>query len=432
MTKKNAYDDTLAAMYGLRRFGIKLGLSTTRNILKELGDPHTRFSTIHVAGTNGKGSIASCIASILRGAGYKTGLYTSPHLVKFNERILVDGRQIPDGHVVQAFEAVRKASVGMREATFFEYATAMALFEFQRQNVEWAVMETGMGGRLDATNVIEPELSIVSNISVEHRDYLGHTIALIAGEKGGIIKPGVPVVTGAKQKAAIEVLEKIAKEKSSPLFRMGKDFRVKRSKDGGFSYYGMDQTWKNMSTPLPGSHQIENAAIALAACEILKRKKVGLSDETIRAGVAENSWPGRLEVVSSSPFTLLDGAHNLMGARALGKFMANHLEKEKTTLVIGILDDKPYAAMLKSLVPHCARVILTMPETERALPPETLLKEAEKMSDHVSIIPSVKEAVIQAIDQAKPDETVCIAGSLYVVGEAKQALSQLKGDGAQG
>jgi len=197
---------------------------------------------------------------------------------------------------------------------------------------------------------------------------------------------------------------------------------VKRGKGGIFSYYGMDQTWKNMSTPLPGSHQVENAAIALAACEILNRKKVGLSYEKIQAGVAENRWPGRLEVVLSSPFTLLDGAHNLMGARALGKFMANHLEKEKTTLVIGILDDKPYAAMLKSLIPHCARVILTRPETDRALPPEILFKEAEKMSDHATIIPCVKEAVTKAIKDAKPDDTVCIAGSLYVVGEAKQAL----------
>jgi len=370
-SQKDSYSNILKSMYSLRRFGIKLGLSTIRRILKGLGNPQDNFSCIHVAGTNGKGSVASALASILNASGYKTGLYTSPHLVRFNERITVRNHPVSNDKVVESYKAVKRAHFGDREPTFFEFTTAMAFYEFSRQKMDWAVIETGMGGRLDATNIIKPALSIITNISVEHREYLGNTIAEIAGEKGGIIKRNIPVVTGIKQKHAVSVVKEIAKTKSAPFFLLGDDFKVKRNKSGNFTYFGMDNTWRNLQTGLLGNYQVDNAALVVAACEVLNRKKADIPLKSIREGLTNNSWPGRLEVVSKDPFILLDGAHNLIAARNLSNYLSNNLSNRNITLVIGILDDKPYKAMLKSLLPVCKRAIITSPIIDRALAPET-------------------------------------------------------------
>ncbi|MCU0613914.1 MAG: Mur ligase family protein, partial [Desulfobacterales bacterium] len=274
MQFQDRYNQCLQSMFGLRRFGIKLGLDTIRAILKGLDNPQSKFLSIHVAGTNGKGSIASALSSIFKQAGYCVGLYTSPHLVKFNERIRINGTPISDMDVLNAYEAVKVVYEGDRDPTFFEYTTAMAFHEFARAKVDWAIVETGMGGRLDATNVLKPRLSIISNISLEHRQYLGNTIAEITAEKGGIIKHGIPVVTGVNQKEAVEVLKDIAQKQEAPLFRLGEHFRVRKNKNSNtFSYVGISSTWKNMKAGLQGNHQIENAALALAACEILDRQK---------------------------------------------------------------------------------------------------------------------------------------------------------------
>lgn len=407
-------------MYGLRRFGIKLGLSTIRHILNGLGNPHTSFKTVHVAGTNGKGSIASTLATVLHAAGYKVGLYTSPHLVRFNERICINNRQISDAHVVEAYRAVNAVRSGSREPTFFEYATAMALHEFGKRRVDWAVIETGMGGRLDATNVIDPRLSIITNISVEHRMYLGNTIAEITGEKAGIIKRGRPVVTGVRQQSAWDVIKDAADKVSAPVYRLGDAFRVRRQKNGTFTYYGFENTWKGLRTALQGSHQVENAALVLAACEVFKKDGVEIAPDNIRYGLEKNVWPGRLEVVQKSPMVLLDGAHNLYAARNLGKFLSTDLKARKKTLVVGILDDKPYVPMLKSLVPSCDRVVLTRAKIDRALPAEVLLATTQEMTSDITVIPDVAEAVQYAIDTSEKDDAICVAGSLYVVGEAKE------------
>ena len=419
MTPSAPYNDCLKAMYGLRRFGIILGLATIKQILEGLGNPHNRFECIHVAGTNGKGSIASALASILHASGYKVGLYTSPHLVRFNERIRINNRPITDENVVASYEAVTGVYHGTREPTFFEYSTAMALHEFGRQNEDLDVIETGMVGRLDATNVIQPALAIISNISVEHRMYLGNTIAQIATEKGGIIKRRRPVVTGVKQKKAHSVIEAIASKKEAPLYRLGDQFRVRRSKDGTFMYHGLDNVWHNMQTGLLGNYQIDNAALVLAACELLNRNALNIPLECIREGLENNHWPGRLEVVSESPLILLDGAHNFIAARNLGKFLSKNLANQKITLVVGMLDDKPYAGILRSLLPHCSKVILTRPKIERALPPETLFSVARKIVSDITTIPDVASAIKYAIDTTSPQDAICIAGSLYVVGEAK-------------
>ncbi len=410
-------------MYGLRRFGIKLGLSTIRNILQGLGNPQDSFKCIHVAGTNGKGSIASILSSILHASGYKVGLYTSPHLVKFNERICIDNEQISDQDVVAAYQAVRNVPQGERELTYFEYATAMALYEFKKNCVDWAVIETGMGGRLDATNMVKPAVCVISNISIEHSDYLGNTISEIAGEKGGIIKKGIPVVTGARQKQAIQVLRKIAAERNAPIYRLGKEFRVRRYRKGTFTYYGINTKWPDMQTGLLGNHQVDNTALVLAACEIIKTKKAGrITLESIRQGIDENRWPGRLEVVSESPYVILDGAHNLVAAKNLSDFLLSNINGRHLTLVMGVLDDKPYEAMLKFLLPVCNKVILTRPTIDRSLDPEKLYPIAKKMVKDVKIIPDVAKAVSHAVKNTSSDDAVCIAGSLYVVGEAKEKL----------
>ena len=267
---ESTYDACLRKMYRLGRFGIILGLTTIQDILSSLGNPQDTFKSIHIAGTNGKGSTASALATILRLAGYKVGLYTSPHLVRFNERIQINGHPITDECVVAAYEAVNSAHKGTREPTFFELTTAMAFHEFARQKVDWAIVETGMGGRLDATNIVTPRLSIITNISLEHQAYLGKTIPKITGEKAGIIKEGVPVVTGVRQPSAVRVLTQHAKEKNAPLYRLGEDFGVRRHPGSeSFTYCGITSVWKNMRSGLAGRYQADNAALVLAACELL-------------------------------------------------------------------------------------------------------------------------------------------------------------------
>jgi dihydrofolate synthase/folylpolyglutamate synthase len=418
MNSKDHYNKCIQTMYGLRRFGIKLGLSTIKSMMHSLGNPQDKFSCIHVAGTNGKGSIASSIASILKESNYRVGLYTSPHLVRFNERIQINNQAVSDKNIVEAYEALKNISTGKREPTFFEYSTAMALYEFGKQKVGWAVIETGMGGRLDATNIIKPALTIISNISLEHRMYLGNTIKQIAGEKGGIIKNNIPIVTGARQKGAISTLKDIARKKSAPFFRLGDEFKVRRNKNKTFNYFGIENTWRDLRTGLQGNHQIDNAGLVLAACELLNKNRAELPFKSIKKGLEKNRWPGRLDIVSENPLIILDGAHNIIATRRLVKYLSKNLSSRNITLVAGILDDKPYSSMLKTLCSVCNRAILTQPKINRALPPEKLYSAAKEVISDIKIIPDVSQAIKHAIKTTPKNDAICIAGSLYLVGEA--------------
>ncbi|QTA82895.1 Dihydrofolate synthase/folylpolyglutamate synthase [Desulfonema limicola] len=420
MTSKKYYKECLETMFGLHRFGIKLGLETIGNILSSIGNPHKKLKTIHIAGTNGKGSVASALSTILSLAGYKTGLYTSPHLVHFNERICINNIPVSDDDIVEAYDAVKNVPDGEREPTFFEAATAMAFYTFAKHNVQWAVIETGMGGRLDATNIISPNLSIITNISLEHQEYLGDTIAMIAREKGGIIKQGIPVITGDKQEDVISILKDIAGRLNAPFYSIGNDFNI----DDKFTYSGINNTWDNIKTGLAGKHQIENAALVLAACEVLNLKDTAIDHEKIRQGLIDNHWPGRLEIVSRSPLVIIDGAHNLAAAKKLGIYLSEELQNFEITLIIGILADKPYKDILQYLLPACKKVILTQPKTGRAIPVETLYPAAKAIIDNIDIIPDVDKAVIHAVIHASPKEAICIAGSLYVAGEAKEIIEK--------
>ncbi len=413
-------------MFGLRRFGIKLGLDIIQNILNGLGNPQNRFRSIHIAGTNGKGSVASTLASILHQAGFRVGLYTSPHLVHFNERIRINNRDISNDEVVKLYQAVLKVHQGDREPTFFEFTTAMALLSFGNHQVDWAIIETGMGGRLDATNMIEPAISIITNISLEHQFYLGKTLAEIAGEKAGIIKNQTPVISAVKKDAARQVVKEIARKKDAPLFQMGRDFRVRRKTQHSqiFSYYGMDHVWRDLRTALQGRFQVENAALALAACELIRREGEPLPLEQIIEGLEWVQWPGRLEMIQGQPMMILDGAHNLRSAYTLADFLQEEIKPRKITLVAGILDDKPYEKMLKALLKVCDRAVFTRPEIDRSLPPETLAAVARPMLADVTVVPEVGPAIKHAIRAADPNDVVCVAGSLYLVGDAKKALAK--------
>lgn len=411
-------------MFGLRRFGIKLGLEVIRAIMASLGNPQNRYAVVHVAGTNGKGSVASAVAAILQQAGYRTGLYTSPHLVRFNERIQVDRRPISDAAVVEAYRRVKKVAAGKREPTFFEFSTAMALYEFGRREVDWAVVETGMGGRLDATNIVRPRLSIITNISLEHREYLGSSIAAIAGEKAGIIKRRTPIVTGTRRPPAAAVIAEAAERRNAPIFRYGRDFRVRRKSDGRFDYFGIHLVLRDLTTGLQGAFQVDNAALALAGCEVLMRRGAGIDADHLREGLSRNEWPGRLETVAAEPLIMVDGAHNLAAARQLARHLGAAFGHRPITLVIGILDDKPYRAMLEALLPVCRRVVFTRAGIGRALPAETLAAAAKGAAAVVEVVDAVPRAVQRAVDTLPAGGVICIAGSLYVVGEATAAFAQ--------
>ncbi len=419
--KKNSYQKCLDKIYKLGRFGIKLELDTISNILNLLDNPEKKYNLVHVAGTNGKGSTATYIASILQKAGFKTGIYTSPHLVQFNERIAINGRDISNDDVVNAYEAVNKVDTGERKATFFEIATAMGFYYFAKKSVQWAVIETGMGGRFDATNIIKPKVSVITNLSIEHTDYLGNTIKALAKEKGGIIKACTPVVTGVSQPSGLKVIKKIAKEKSSELYIYKKDFSArKNSGQHHYVYKGLKQNFNHLIKPLPGDHQKENLSLALAACELIFDN---LDENLVKEGLAITKWPGRLEHVQDKPLVIIDGAHNLKAAKVLGKYLASTLKNRKLTLVLGILDDKPYEKMLESLVPCADNIIITKAKIDRSLEPSILKKAVQKITNNpVTIIKDVKKAVTHAIDISKYEDAVCIAGSLYVAGEAREKL----------
>ncbi|MBI5063563.1 MAG: bifunctional folylpolyglutamate synthase/dihydrofolate synthase [Desulfatitalea sp.] len=414
-------------MFRLHRFGIKLGLETISTMLSALGDPQNQFHSIHIAGTNGKGSVAAMLATILRQAGYKVGRYTSPHLERFNERICINDQPIDDEAVVRSCQRTMAIENLPRQPTFFEFTTAMALDEFARQKVQWAVIETGMGGRLDATNVLHPALAVITNISLEHRAYLGSTIADIAGEKAGIIKAHTPVVTGVRQPSASKVIADRAATLGAPLYRHGQEFRNRRRQNMQFDYYGIDHTYHSLRLGLSGDHQVDNAALVLAACELLERNgRVVIREEALRQGLEDTRWPGRLEVAGTAPDIILDGAHNLMSARILSRHLRRYLHNRNITLVIGILEDKPFRNILKDLVASCSRVIVTQPEIDRAIPVHQLEAAAREFSQNVEVRADVGEALRYAVATSAKEDVVCVAGSLYVVGEAKTALANMK------
>jgi dihydrofolate synthase/folylpolyglutamate synthase len=414
------HDEAIAYLASLDKMGIRMGLDEVRRLLANLGDPHLAYPSLLIGGTNGKGSIAAMTAAVLFRSGLRTGLYTSPHLVDLNERIRVDRRQISHRQLIVAIGEVRKR---MKEpVTWFEFVTAMAFLHFAREHIDIAVLEVGMGGRLDATNVTEPVVSVVSNVSLEHQAYLGNRLSQIAGEKGEIIRRGRPCITAAKQPQVVRVLEALCRERQAPLYRLGDDFPVRKNPDGTFHYRGLNRAYPRLVCPLYGRHQYANAGVALAAIEALAGQGYKISDEAIEEGLKETRWEGRLEVLGHEPTVLLDGAHNPAGITTLCRTLQSDFHYRRLIVVFGVLSDKNTARMLPPLCRLAHRLILTEPYIGRALPSRDMLALAKRYHRRVAVVESPREALEAALESAEISDLICITGSLYLVGEIKKAF----------
>lgn len=424
------YAATIEYLYGLQKYGMKFGLDNMKRLMSLLGNPHTSFRSVHVAGTNGKGSTSAMIESMLRTSGMKTGLFTSPHLVSFTERIRINGTEIAEGDVIDLAAEVKSAADGIEDfcPTFFEVVTAMAFLFFSKEKVEWAVIETGMGGRLDATNIIMPEASVITSIAMDHSEFLGRTIREIAGEKAGIIKGAVPVITAAQQPEAMDVLRRRAAETGSALSCADEHFSAEMVSDSpegiSFNYYGQ-KDYTGLQLPLAGDHQVRNAGVAIRTVEVLSERCSG-PDPDIRSGLKQLRWPGRLEMIKDVPPVLIDGAHNPAAAVVLARYLEKLLTSRyrRIILVAGVMADKDIPGILGPLLPLAAEIICASPAYGRAAAPDHLAAHAAAMGYNASQAISIAEAINMAERRCKPGDLIVITGSFYTIGEAKETLVQ--------
>ncbi len=424
------YDASLADLDALAARGMRLDPAPFERLLQKLDNPHHAYRTILVGGTNGKGSTAAMIASMLTRVGLRVGLYTSPHLVDVRERIRVDRVFISSQELSEYLLAIRQVEDG--GATYFEYLTAAAFLHFHAWRIDLAVLEVGMGGRLDATNVVSPVLSIICNVTLEHTEYLGRRLQDIAGEKAGIIRPGGLCLTAARQEAVKKMLRAYCRGIGATLHEMGRDFSVRTFPDGSFAYRGHSLSLRNLRTTLPGKHQIRNAALAIAAVESLALRGFPIDDHAIRVGIASVNWPGRLETVAKRPLLVLDGAHNPAAVAVLCDALKGSFTWRKLIVIFGVLKDKNYPAMMKRLGALADLLILTAPTTDRAVSPDNLLVIARQYAHAVEVMPEPEQALKKARAIADSDDLICVTGSLYLVGEIKGHLaSPVHGSGSR-
>jgi dihydrofolate synthase/folylpolyglutamate synthase len=419
---QDAYRKSLDYLYHLEKFGMIFGLTQVEKILNAIGNPHKEIQAIHIGGTNGKGSTAAMMSSILQKEGYRVGLYTSPHLVRFTERIRVNGKEIGEEEVAGLTQWMREEieSAGIAPSfTFFDFTTAMALHYFNQNSVDLAILEVGLGGRLDSTNVVDPLISVITNIAKDHEEYLGKTILKIAREKAGIIKKRRPLITAAMQPQVLRLFSKICHEKRASYLRVGKEFRYVWKGDEDFDYEGLDRKLWGVHLNLKGFHQIVNATTALGAMEVLDDLGYRVSTEAMVDGLREVAWPGRLEMVSASPRVILDGAHNPAGALALQESLRKEFQFEHLILLVGIMKDKDSRSMLHLLAPLADTIILTRPHTERAAPPLSLKKALGRSGKKAEIEEDLKKAIDRGLFLTQEGDLLCITGSLYTVGEAR-------------
>ena len=439
------YAEAIQFLYGLRLFGAKFGLENTIQLAALAGNPQEKLRFIHVAGTNGKGSTCAMLDAIYRAGGWRVGLFTSPHLVSFRERIQVNRQLIPEADVVRLVQQLREyiaagvppavepgilpggpspeskrtnllrahptgetpasTSGGTPNATFFEVITVMALKFFAEQKCDLVIWETGLGGRLDATNIVTPLASVITNIALDHQQWLGETLEKIAFEKAGIIKPGVPVITATDAPEALAVIEKIAEEKNAPLTRVQNAGRGTR----------------NTEPSLPGEHQHLNAALALATVQLLQRQ-VPVAEKKIQAGLANVNWPGRLQLVQrkNGREILLDGAHNVAGAKVLAEAIQKYFPHIECTLVIGIFQDKDWQHICDVLAPLAKKVVTVPVSSDRTADPHALAEECQRANPAAK--PAACVSLAEALETTADDDFVIVTGSLYLVGEALELL----------
>lgn len=436
--KPVSYDQAVQRLLWLGHEGrsLKWDLENIRRVLARLGAPERRFASVHIAGTNGKGSVAAMLESALRAAGYRTALYTSPHLERINERIGVNGRAIADEDFAAAFSVTAEAIESLlaenalpHHPSYFETLTAMAFRHFAEARVEVAVVEVGLGGRLDATNVLAPELTVITAIDFDHERYLGQSIEKIAAEKAGILKPGVPVVNAAAHPTACRVVAERAQAVGAPVVDVAATFRAENVRGADFGHYefllrGPEGFELRLAPGLRGAFQVENGITAAAAARELARRGWAVPPEAIAAGIAAAEWPGRMELLRRRPLVFLDGAHNPAGARQVARFWAEHLAGRRIHLVYGTLRDKAVEEVAELLFPPAATIILTQPNTPRAASPETLARLARAVNPNVVVEPEPAQALARALEGAAPDDAVFVTGSLFLVGDCRQALSR--------
>jgi dihydrofolate synthase/folylpolyglutamate synthase len=419
--------DPLAFLYSLETLGMKFGLENISRLCAALGHPERAFRSIHVAGTNGKGSVTAMTETALRAAGHHTARYTSPHLVRLEERFVIDGREVAMADLAAALRRVQEAvgdlmgrGVLGAPPTFFECATAAAFELFRRAAVELAVLEVGLGGRLDATNVVSPIATVITSIDFDHQVQLGSTLASIAAEKAGIIKPGVPLICGALPPEAEEVIERAADAAGAPLVRTRDVVRVTRGADGRLSFRSRGCELDGMILALPGRHQVDNATVVLALLAQLDRLGVRVGPDAARAGLAEVSWPGRLEHVSTAGGEiLLDAAHNPAGALALASYL-EEMGWTRVTLVFGAMRDKAIDAMLRALAPRVAHVICTTPGSPRAMAAADLAAIATVAAGWTVEIEADPSAALAAA--RRRGGPIVVAGSIFLIGPLRDIL----------
>ena len=420
-----SYQKSLDFIYNLRGAEIDLRLERVSRALSLFGDPQERFRVCHVAGTNGKGSTAAMIHSVLSAARYRAGIYTSPHLADFTERIRIGKRRIARAAVValarEIADRTRQASLCL---TFFEFATVMAFVHFARQGVAIAVVEVGLGGRLDATNVVQPDVCVITTIARDHERFLGTRIGSIAREKGGIVKAGVPLVYGALPPAARRVIDPIARARGAPAYRWGKDFTVTPHDDGRFDYHGREWSLERLSLCLRGEYQRHNAGVALAALETLHRV-APVREHAVRAGLRSVAWPGRLEVLPGRPTIILDGAHNEGAAAALVNEIPGLLGNRKVRLLFGSMHDKDWSSMLAALCRVSGEVVLTRTPTERGADPSSLSSALPRGLPATVVDDPVAALTRLAADRRRRDDPILVAGSLYLVGAVRARALEL-------
>lgn len=427
------YEEALSWIHGRLRLGMKPGLTRMEWMMERLGHPEKKIKTIHVAGTNGKGSTVSYIRNILQEAGYKVGTFTSPYIETFNERISVNGKPISNDEIVSLLQVIKPLAEELEETehggpTEFEVITAMALYYFgENHGIDFVIMEVGLGGRLDSTNVITPLVSVITSIGFDHMNILGNTIEEIAGEKAGIIKSNVPVVTAVDQRAAIDVIGDKAKKMNSPFYQLGQDFFIldHQSNNGEtFSLKTMNKTFQNINITMKGTHQVRNASLAVMTVHILQTNNiVQVEENELVAGLEKTKWIGRFEEISKEPLVILDGAHNPEGIKSLVDTISAHLSKKQVHIIFSALSDKKLDTMIGQLEDVAETLTFTSFDFPRAASTQELY-ENSSAREHILQIDDWRTAVKTGVERAstKENAALVITGSLYFISEVRGFL----------
>ncbi len=418
------YKEALAYISGVEFFGSKPGLSRIRELLEKLGNPQKGMRFVHIAGTNGKGSCAAMTASVLKAAGCKTGLYTSPYLYRFNERMQIDGKEIPDETLAEIVTRVKPVAEAMEDhPTEFELMTAVAFLWYRQEACDVVVLEVGLGGRFDATNIIDaPVAAVIMNIGLDHTAVLGDTVEQIAFEKAGILKPGTEAVLFQQSESVTRVVRERCEELGVPLHIA--DFSEIRSEFD--SLYGQSFTYRGEAYALPllGAHQLKNAAVVLELAEVLRRRGFKIEQNALEHGLYAVHWPGRFELLSEEPLFVVDGGHNPQCAQTVAENLLHYFPDKRRILLLGILRDKDYAGLTEILDPAADEYICITPESPRALPAEELAVFLRRYEKPVSVCESIRDGVSRALDRSDDNSVVCAVGSLYSVGEIRACFEK--------